>query len=301
MADKRSSTAGKFYLEVGKERVQFMKKFDGLSMEADVVANDLGPELFQKKHVANIKWTPGKATVGAGMGKSMYKWIQASFDKGQFPQDGALVSADNNGKAQTHLDFYGAIVTSVAFPKLDGSSKDSIYLDVEFDPEHVKWAKASGDISATGGAKHKAWLCSNFSFDIKSLPCQRVASVDAMTWKCSVTPDQVGIFREPTKHAGKVTVPDVKVSISLADFDAWADAAKKWFVDGEHLEGNEMDGAITLLGPDMKLKVGTIELKNLGFKKFSKQTFEANSEKIARFDVELYCEGLKLGMDYTDA
>src|SRR4051812_34042730 len=106
MADKRSYTAGRFYLEVGKERVQYMKKFDGLSMEADVVANDLGPENFQKKHVANIKWTPGKATVGAGMGKSMYKWIQASFDKGQFPQDGALVSADFDYKAQSHLDFY---------------------------------------------------------------------------------------------------------------------------------------------------------------------------------------------------
>jgi hypothetical protein len=279
-----------------------MKKFDGLSMEADIVSNDLGTELFQKKHVANIKWTPGKATVGAGMGKAMYKWIQASFDKGQFPQDGAVVSADNNGKAATHLDFYGAIVTSVAFPKLDGSSKDSIYLDVEFDPEEVQWKPAGGeDINATGGAKHKAWLCSNFRFDIKDLPCDKVASVDAMTWKCSVTSDQVGIFRTHTKHAGKVTVPDVKISLSMADFDRWADHAKKWFLVGEHLEGNEMEGAITLYKPDMKESVGSIDLKNLGFKKFSKQTFEANSEKIARFDVEFYCEGMKLNLDYTDA
>lgn len=27
-------------------------------MEADIVSNDLGPDNVQKKHVANIKWTP---------------------------------------------------------------------------------------------------------------------------------------------------------------------------------------------------------------------------------------------------
>ena len=302
MADKRSHTNGRFYLEVGKQRVQYLKKFDGLSMEADITANDLGPDNFQAKHVSNIKWTPGKATVGAGMGKGMYDWIKASFKKGQFPQDGTLVAADFDSKAQTHQDFYGAIITSVGFPKLDGASKDAIYLDVEFDPERVEWKPGDQSvISATGGSKQKAWLCSNFSFKMGDLPCARVATVDAMTWKCAVVQDQIGIHREPTKHAAKVVTPDIKISVSMADFDPWAKAAKKWFIDGEHLAGNEMQGAITLLGPDMKKVVGTIELHNCGFKKMSMDPHEANGEKIARFNVEFYCEGMDLGMEYTDA
>ena len=68
---------GRFALDVDGYNVGFLKKFSGLAMEADIVANDLGPDNVQKKHVANIKWTPGKATVGIGMGKGMYDWIKA--------------------------------------------------------------------------------------------------------------------------------------------------------------------------------------------------------------------------------
>jgi len=267
----RSYTGGRFFLEVNNSRVAFLKKFDGLSMEADIVANDLGPDNFQSKHVANIKWTPGKATVGAGMGKGMYEWIKQSFDKSFSYQSGALTAADFDYRAQSTLTFTNALITSVGFPKLDGSSKDAIYLDIEFDAEQVRWAKGDNSvIKGDYGVKQKAWLASNFKFQMGGLPCNRVATVDAMTWKCAVAPDQIGIFRESTKHPAKVTVPDIKISVSMADYDPWQQAAKKWFIDGKHLGGDEMEGSIDLLGPDMQQVVGTIELKNCGFKKFSK-------------------------------
>lgn len=302
MADQRTYTGGRFSLDIDGINVAFVKKFDGLSMEADIVANDLGPDNFQAKHVANIKWTPGKVTVGAGMGAGMYNWIKASFDKAYVPKNGRLLAADFNYKAQSELTFMNALITSVGFPKLDGSSKDGLYLDVEFDAEQVRWAKGdNSDIRGQYGTKQKAWLAANFRFEMGSLACSRVASIDAFTWKCAVAADQIGIFREPTKHPAKVTVPDVKVSVSMADYEAWAGPAKKWFVDGEHLAGNEMQGAIVLLGPDMKKEIGRVELKNCGFKKFSKQTLEANSEKIARFDVEFYVEGMTFHLTEFDA
>jgi len=302
MADNRTYTSGRFMMDIDGINVAFLKKFDGLAMEADIVANDLGPDNFQAKHVANIKWTPGKATVGAGMGNGMYQWIKASFDKAQAPKNGTLTAADFNYKAQSQLTFQNAIITSVAFPKMDGSSKDAMYLDVEFEAEQVRWAKGDGsDIRGKYGTKQKAWLCSNFRFEMGGLPCSRVATVDAFTWKCAVASDQIGIFREPTKHAAKVTVPDLKVSVSMADYDQWQQAAKSWFIDGNHLAGNEMQGSLVLLGPNMKDTIGTVEFKNCGFKKFSKQTLEANSEKIARFDAEFYVEGMTFKLDEFDA
>src|SRR5438270_43087 len=148
---KRSYTPGNFALDLEGYSVAFLKKFSGLSMQGDVVANDLGPDNVQKKHIANIKWTPGKATIGIGMGKAMY---------------------------------------------------------------------------------------------------------DSFTWKCGITPDQIGSFREPTKQPTKVTVPDLKLAISYADHQPWADWAKKWFVDGHHLEGDELQGRIVFLGPDMQKELG---------------------------------------------
>jgi len=72
--------------------------------------------------------------------------------------------------------------------------------------------------------------------------------------------DQIGIGRQPTKHAAKVTVPNIKVEVSMADYDAWAEAAKKWFVDGYHEEKDEMSGAIVFLSPDMKTEIDAARL-----------------------------------------
>jgi hypothetical protein len=301
MADQRTYTAGRFILEIDASRVAMIKKLEGLGMEADIVANDMGPDNMQAKHVANIKWTPCKVTIGAGMGKGMYEWIKASFDKKYSTRNGSLTAADFDYKAQSLLTFQNALITSVNIGKLDGSSKDALYFDIEFEVEQARWAKGDGNvIKGDYGTKQKAWLASNFRFTMGALPCNRVATVDAMTWKQSVAMDQIGINREPTKHPAKVVVPDVKVSVSMADYEPWANAAKAWFIDGKHLSENEMNGSVELLGPNVSDVIGTIHLMQCGFKKFSKQTFEANSEKVARFDVEFYCEQMKFDMPYTD-
>ena len=302
MADQRTYTGGRFALDINGDNAGYLKKFSGLAMEADIVSNDLGPDNVQKKHVSNIKWTPGKATVGIGMGKELYEWIKAAFDKGYVTKSGALTAADFNYKAMSVQTFQNGLITSLTVPKLDGSSKDAAYFDVEFEAEQVRWTKGGGeDIRGKVGPKQKAWLCSNFRVEMGGLPCSRIASVDSFTWKCAVASDQIGIFREPTKHPAKVTVPDVKLSISMADYQAWADSAKKWFIDGQHLEENEMQGRIVFLNPNMKDEIGEIELQNCGFKKFSKDDMEANSEKIARFNVELYIEKMVFKLNYFDA
>jgi hypothetical protein len=299
MADQRTYTGGRFMLDVGGEQVGFVKKFSGLAVEADIVANDLGPANVQKKHVSNIKWTAAKATIGIGMGKAMYEWIKAAFDRSYVTQNGSFVSADFNYKAQSRLNFMHALITSVTIPKLDGLSKDAAYFDIEWEAEQVRWEQGKQeDIRGKIGPKQKAWLCSNFRVEIGNLPCARIATVDSFTWKCAVASDQV--FREPTKHPAKVTVPDINLGISMADYDAWAQAAKTWFVDGFHEEKDEMNGRIVFLAPDMKTELGDIELQNLGFKKFSTDDYEANSEKIARFQVKLYCEGMKFNINYSD-
>jgi len=298
----RSYTPGNFALDIEGYSVAFLKKFSGLSMQGDVVSNDLGTDNVQKKHIANIKWTPGKATIGIGMGKAMYDWIRLSFDKAYIPKNGSFTAADFDFKAQARLDFENAIITSVTVPGLKGDSKEAAYFDVEFEPEKVRWSKGGGeDIRGKLGPKQKAWLCSNFRFELGGLPCNRVHSIDSFTWKCGITPDMIGIFREPTKHPTRVTVPDLKLAISYADHQPWADWAKKWFVDGHHLEGDELQGRIVFLGPDMRKELGEITLLNVGLKSFSDDDNEANSEKIKRFHAELYVEQMKFVINEYDA
>jgi hypothetical protein len=51
----------------------------------------------------------------------------------------------------------------------------------------------------------------------------------------------------------------------------------------------------------MKKELGHITLERVGFKKFSKDDLEANSEKIARFSVELYVEKMTFTINEYDA
>ena len=301
---QRTYTAGRFALDVDGFNVGYLKKFSGLAMEADIATNDLGPDNVQKKHVSTIKWTPGKVIVGIGMGKGMYDWIKAAFHKGYVTKNGTFTSADFNYKAQSSLTFQNALITGVTSPKLDGSSKDAAYFDIEFEAEMVRWAKGGGeDIRGKIGPKQKQWLCSNFAFELDGLPCDRVATVDSFTWKCAVATDMLGIHRENTKHPCKVTVPDLKISISYADHQAWADAARKWFIDGHCREEDERNGRILFLGPQMDRgkPIGEVVLQNVGFKKFSDEDAEANSEKIKRFNVELYVEHMEFKLNDYDA
>jgi hypothetical protein len=298
MADQRADTGGRFVLDISGENAGFVKTFSGFAMEADIVTNDLGPDNVQKKHVTRTRWTPGKATIGIGMGKECYQWIKAAFAKGYVTKSGSLTAADVDYRAMSIQTFRDALLTSLTVPKLDGSSKDAAYFDLEFEPEQVRWSMGNGeDIRGKVGPKQKSWLCSNFRIEMGGLPCGRVASVDSFTWKCSVSSDQLGIAHDPARHPAKVTVPDIKLSIGMADYQAWADAARKWFVDGQHREEHEMQGRITFLEPNMKDEIGSIDLINCGFKKFSQGDFEANSERIARFNVELYVEKMAFSLN----
>lgn len=140
------------------------------------------------------------------------------------------------------------------------------------------------------GTKQKAWLCSNFRVEIGSLPCARVASVESFTGKCFFPPDPTGIPRPPTKFPTRITVPDLTLAISMAGYAAWADTAKKWFIEGERNGAREMSGRIIFLGPNLKDDLGEISLQNIGFKKFSLLNPESTSEAIPRFNVDLYVE-----------
>lgn len=303
MPGEQIYTGGRFSLDIMGANAGYLKKFEGLQMEADVVSDDPGPDNTQKKHVANIRWSPAKATIGVGMGKKLYGVIRQAFAAQQNPFDGALVVADVNYKIQSSLAFTGATLSSMTFPKLDGSSKDAAYFDLEWEAEMVRWLKGdNSDMRRPPAAK--AWLSSNFRFEMGSLPCSRVATVESFTWRRTVVPVLIGAPGAPGTPGSvqaRVTVPNISVEVSMADFDAWLQAATRWFVDGNHEEKDEMPGAIVFLAPDMKTEIGRVTLKNCGFAKFSRGALEANSDKAARFSCEFYVEEMEFTLADTEA
>ncbi|MEP6505872.1 MAG: hypothetical protein ABJD97_21240 [Betaproteobacteria bacterium] len=288
-------SAGRIELDIDGHPVSALRKFSGLDLEASIVSNDLGAGRYRKKHVADIDWTPAHVSVGLGMGQGMYDWIKASLDTGGGTRNGQLTLADINYKAQSLLTFTDATLTSFTVPALSGDSKDAGAFDLQFAVEQVRASAGDGhDIRGQLGTPVQPWLGANFRVEIGALPCARVASIDAFTWTCVPASSSGGIFREPQAGTNIPTVPDLRLSISYADHDAWAQAAKAWFIDGSHLESNEMAGRIVFLAPDMARELGSITLQNVGFRRFENVFSESGSDRIARFAVVLYVEKMTL-------
>jgi hypothetical protein len=267
--------AERFLLEVDGEAVGSLVSFEGLDVEAEIAARGTGPHNMPKKHVADVRWTPGVATFGGGMGKGMRGWIAEALDGGTATRGGSVSAVDAGGSPTFSVAFSGARLSSVSFPALDGASKDVALMAVEFGARQVRWGEGGG-APAQPPDKSKEWRQSSFRVEIGNLPCARVARVDAFTWTSA--PD------------GAITVPDVRLVISRADLAAWEEAARRWFIDRDYRDKHEMDGRITLLSGNGQDELATIELGNVGLKKFS------HDDLGGTFAVVLYAEklGLKL-------
>jgi len=292
----QNNHAGAHYaLDIDGLPVESLRTISGLDLQADIATDLPGPGLAPKKHVAGVSWTPGRASIGMGMGQGMYTWLKNAFAQGASRADGTLATADVNFRQRSLLAFEEALLTAVTLPRLDAASKESGAFDIEFEPARVRLAKGDGsDIRHVHGSKQQPWVCSNFRFSLGTLPCARVASIESFTWRCAATPDAMGVVSPPTQHPVAAVVPDLRISISQADYDAWAQAARAWFIDGRHQEGDEMDGVITLLTPDLQTPLGEIVLGNVGFNRFSQLPAADGSDALYRFTVDLYVERMSL-------
>ena len=287
-----NSHAGAHYaLDIAGAPVEALKAVSGLDMLADIALEAPLPGTMPGKHVAGVRWAPGKASIGMGMGQGMYEWMKASFEQGVATAGGTLAVADVNFRERSVLAFDDALLTSITLPRLDASTKDAGAFEIEFAPGRVRVAKGDGsDIRATLGARQQPWLCSSFRFELGTLPCARVASIESFTWLC--TPTAATVFQP--SGGPTITVPDLRLSISAADYDAWAQAAEHWFIDGQHGAVDERDGLITFLTPDLQTPLGTIALGNVGFRRFSPLPPPGGGDALYRFTVDLYVERMSL-------
>lgn len=302
MANNRSYTAGRFALDIDGQIAGYIKSVSGGNIKGEVAVHQLGADNIQKKHLATITHEPFTVEIGMGMTRGFYDWIRASFDKGYITKNGEMIAANFDYEAQSARVFSDAYISEVTLPALDGSSKEAAYMTIKIDPERIRYEKRTGEkLKGTIGSATKKWLCSNWRFELGGLPCARVAKIDSFTWKQAVIKDEVGAFREATKHPAKVEVPNLKLTISMADIEDWRDWHQSFVIDGKCAESDELTGAITFLGPDLKEPLAEIQLDHVGIISLQGAKSEANTETVARFEVELYVEAMKFEYSVADA
>jgi hypothetical protein len=274
------TSASRFHLELDGKPCGFVDSVEGGGVTAEVVTEAPGAEHYLKKHLEDAGPEPIALTCGLGLAPAFYGWLADAWNGNRTPRDGTIVFADATMKATQAIEFRGAVVASVGFPKLDGASKDAGRFTVVLEPEEVSTQKASGTVNAAA-AKTKQWIASNFTVEVDGLDAKRVAKVDAFT---------VVTTGEP------VDFPGLRVTISETGADTWRAWHEEFVVNGHNDEGAEKSGALVLLDPTMKGEIGRVTLAGLGIYRLTREKAEAGQEGVARVAAELYCERMELAL-----
>jgi len=306
--NSRSFSAGRFALFTDGEALGFVKSVSGGNIKGVVATHDAGPSNWIKKHLSTIKHEEITIEVGMGLSPSFYKWIESSFaisqktkNKAKQARSGEVVAADFDYKAQRAMIFSDAHITALTIPALDGSSKDPAYLTVTLNPTRLRHERRQGErLSHSKDTKKKKWLASGFTFEIGSLPCERITKIDAFTLKQSVVKVGGGKTREPTKHPTKTEVPNIKVTFSARDAAAWEAWFNAFVIEGKCADGDELNGQITLLGPNHKDELARVTLRHVGIISLQPAKYHAKKGTVTKMVAELYVEEMKFAFNQAD-
>src|SRR5215216_2045558 len=95
--------------------------------------------------------------------------VISEFDTDLYGKDvrknGAIITADYEGKELSRLSFHNALITEIGFPALDASSKDTAKMSIKITPEYTRRQANSGASllkDRLGRTSQKQWLASNF-------------------------------------------------------------------------------------------------------------------------------------------
>jgi hypothetical protein len=292
-ADNRGFTVGNFGLDLGSGWEAFVKAVDGGAAVGEVVHEVASAPYYQKKHIGNVRYE--EVTLRLGLpSPGVYDLLTRTL-AGEHPRKTFWVSTlDANFVEVARRQFNDALITEIGFPALDAGSKDAAYIDITFAPETAEDRPASGKAVTLDHSKQKAWLASNFRFELKGVATQRVSKIDAITIKQTAVTDDIGETRDYEQEPGKLEFPNLKISFSAADLASW----KAWF-DDFVLRGNSGDAAeraatISWLDPTVLKELLRIELGNVGIFRLVPEKAEAGSESIPRVNAELYAETMKV-------
>jgi hypothetical protein len=203
----------------------------------------------------------------------------------------ALVTLELSGSDPKPLQATNAQLIEAHFAALDGSSKDTYEITFVFRAESVRpLASAAQPQSRT--AKSSRALAANFHFALGNLDTNRVAGIGPFTITRATPANSLGLTRDPALQTGPTKFSDLEVVTSDAGAANWAAWRDDFLLNGNRTDEKELDGSLTLLGPDMKTPLLSLQISHAGITRFAHNP--TSNEGIVRSTATLYCEQITL-------
>jgi tail tube protein gp19 len=291
-SDKRSYTAGKFGLLLDGVQVGPVRSVEGGTASADVIEEPPGPEKVVMKHIGQPKYEPISIST-TWDSKPLMDWIAASWKQNYQRKNGSVQDADYNNTVRREREFFNALLTEVTMPLLDGSSKDAAQIIVKIAPEYTRLKAGSGSIKSGFDLKQKKWTPANFKFEMTGLDGTKVNRIESFTVAQKTVADQIGEARDYLKEPGKLSFPNLTITLNESSSQTWWDWYTDFLIQGNNTEDKERNGSIVYLDPLQK-EIGRVNLYNCGIFGLAPTPSQQGSEAIARVQASLYCERMEL-------
>ncbi|MCH8063529.1 MAG: phage tail protein, partial [Chloroflexi bacterium] len=274
----RTFTSGlRVEVSIDGKPVGFARSVEGGTIVGQVESLQIATDHHvQNKHIAAIGYEDLSLRIGLGMGKDIYKWIDESFQgvsKDPHEKQVEIIATDLNGNPLSVRGFVNARLTEVTIPALDGASKEPCYLSLVLRPDLIIYdpegAGIIGEDPITSGLAIQKWLCSNFRFNLGSLPTGKISNIEPLTWKLSETLPDIpkegdlppGDVIKPSPgpcaplpigaDPSKVQVPNLLLTISVADIGPWVEWHQSFIIDEKCTDTDELSGKLEFLAPNL--------------------------------------------------
>lgn len=296
-AQMRSVTTEVHLLTLDGATVGPLSGVEGGAITGNVVVIQAGGDAdVAKKHIAGLRYEDIIVDVGPGMSKALSDWIAGSWAGTSPRKNGSVVTGDAMGKARTEREFNNALLTATTFPTLDAASKEPASLRLAITPELIRVKSGGGaDVKGAVGSKAagKAWLASNFKLELDGLDATHVTRIESFTVRQPIAAYAAGERREHATVPGKVEFPNLRITLRESSADSWIKWHEDFVTNGNSGDDREKNGAIVVLGPDLKRELFRVNLQNCGIFRLARERVQAGAEKVANLTADLYCERMQ--------
>jgi hypothetical protein len=292
--EARRYAAGSYGLELDGQFSGMLAGFSGGSVTADVIKEQVGPDLIQRKRLGVLRVEPITIETGISMSRPFFDWIR--FVNPTQRRNGAIVEYDPNYKEMGSRRFTNALITEVEFPGCDAASKEPAKLTVSFIPERVDLVGGTGR-TAQGlkSPAHSQFLRSNFRLRILGLEktTERALTIEPISIKGTLAQGPGPDARTASVRATALDVSNLVVTIP----DSFIGPMYKWHEDfvvkgGSNDPRKELQGTLEYLGSDSRPML-TLGLMNLGIIKLAPDA-QTQQTGVRRSKVEMYCESMRV-------
>lgn len=295
---ERTYAAAHFALELdGKDEVGLFRSVEGGSIKTDVMTYQNGANYDRWRQLGKPKFEDIKVSCGMSMSQAFYTWLSEFFTGKGTRKTGAIVAADYNYTSRARREFSQALIKELTFPKLDGTDKNQVYMNVAFSVESLEFKPGDGRKLSfiEKPNEQKMWTGCNFRFKLDGFSeaaLKRVTKIDSFTIKQNIIEHHTGGFRAPIKCPSQMDFPSISFYVPEVDAQPYMDHFYKRGVKGE--VPGRLTGAIECFDNDVEKRVLFIlEFGGADITNIQPEKSDAGSEEIKVVKIDLYTESMR--------